>query len=60
MKQGSYARLVILAVLGKQRVWLEIQNIYMRFVVLKVRNSLIFTISRGALYAIAHSPGSWD
>ena len=33
---------------------------YMRFVILKVRNLLQCTVSRGPLYVIAHSSGSWD
>ena len=36
----SSARLVILAILGKQRVCREIQNLCMRFVILKVRNPI--------------------
>ena len=58
--QGSSARLVITASLGNLRVWREIQNLYMRFVILKVRNLLLFTVSRGTPYVIAHSPGLWD
>ena len=30
--QGTSARFVILAILGKWRVWRKIQNLYMRFV----------------------------
>ena len=29
------------AILGKRRAWREIQNLYMRFVILKVRNPLL-------------------
>ena len=36
--QGSSARLVLPAILGERRAWREIQNLYMRFVILKVRN----------------------
>ena len=58
--QGSSARLVLPAILGEWRAWREIQNLYTRFVILKVRNPLLFTVSRGPLYVIASSPGSWD
>ena len=58
--QGSSARLVLPAILGKQRGWCEIQNLYMRFVILKVRNPLLCTVSRGPLYIIVHLPGSWN
>ena len=41
-QHGSSASLVIAAVLGKRRVWREIQNLHMyvhtRFVIIKVRN----------------------
>ena len=58
--QGSSVRLVLPAILDEQRAWREIQNLYMRFVILKVRNPLLFTVLRGPLYVIARSPGSWD
>ena len=32
----------------------------MRFVILKVRNPLLCTVSRGPHYIIARSPGLWD
>ena len=32
----------------------------MRFVILKVRNQLLFTVSKEPLYIIARSLGSWD
>ena len=38
--------LVIPAILGKRRVWREIQNLYMRFVILKVRNALLFALPK--------------
>ena len=60
INQGSSVRLVLPAILGKRRAWREIQNLYMRFVILKVRNPLLCTVSRGPLYVIARSPGSWD
>ena len=50
--QGSSARLALPAILGKRRAWREVQNLYMRFVVLKVRNPLLCTLSRGHLYFI--------
>ena len=58
--QGSSVRLVLPAILGEWRAWREIQNLYMRFVILKVRNPLLCTVSRGPLYVIARLPGSWD
>ena len=48
------------AILSEQRAWLEIQNLHMRFVIIKVRNPLLSTVSRGPLYIIAHASGSWD
>ena len=39
--QGSSVRLVLPAILGKRRAWREIQNLYMRFVILKIRQSKI-------------------
>ena len=39
-----YARLVIPVILGKWRVWWEIQNLYMRFVILEVINPLLCTV----------------
>ena len=60
MYQGSSARLVLPTILGELRAWREIQNLYMRFVILKVRNPLQCTVSRGPLYVIVRSPGSWD
>ena len=39
--QGSSGRLVFPVILGKRRAWREIQNLYMRFVILKVRNPLL-------------------
>ena len=47
-------------ILGKWRAWQEIQNLHMRFVILKVRNPLLCTVSRGPLYVIACSSGLWD
>ena len=44
------------AIMGKGRAWREIQNLYMRFVILKVRNPLLCTVSRGPLYVTVHSP----
>ena len=57
--QGSSTRLV-LPILGERRAWREIHNLYMRFVILKVRNPLLCTVSSGHLYVIVCSPGSWD
>ena len=36
--------------LGERRAWREIQNLYMRFVILKVRNPLLCTLSKEPLY----------
>ena len=38
------ARLVTLAILGDSRVLLEIQNLYLQFVIVKVRNPLPFLL----------------
>jgi len=38
--------------LGQMEGLAEIQNLYIQFVILKVRNSLLETISRGTLYVI--------
>jgi hypothetical protein len=46
--------------LGRTVGLAEIQNLYMRFVNLKVRNPLLCTVLRGTLYIIASSLGSWD
>ena len=51
--KGSSVRLVLPAILGKQRAWREIQNLYMRFVILKVRN-LLQCIVRGGQFMIQH------
>ena len=50
-EQGSSAKLVLPAVLGQRRAWREIQNLYVRFVIQKVRNLLLHTASRGFLYS---------
>ena len=55
--QGSSVRLVLPAILGKRRAWREIQNLYMRFVILKERNPLLCTVLRQPLYVIARLPG---
>ena len=49
--QGSSAKLVLSAILGKQRAWREIQNLYMK--ILKVRNPLNIYWFEGTLYVIA-------
>ena len=38
----------------------EIQIVYMRFAILKVRNPLLCTVLRRPLYVIAGSPVLWD
>ena len=61
MSQGTSARLVNPAVLGERRVWQEIQNLRMRFVILKVRNSVSrgpFTLYRVHLDCGIDQPGS--
>ena len=58
--QGSSARLVLPAILGERRAWREVQNLYIRLGILKFRNPLLYTVSRGPLYIIVRSPGSWD
>ena len=60
MSQGTSARLVNPVVLGERRVWREIQNLHMRFVILKVRNLLLITVSRGHFTLYKRSPGLWD
>jgi uncharacterized membrane protein len=55
--QGTSARFVILAILGKWRVWRKIQTLYMRFVILKLRNPLLCTM---LLYIMVSLLGSWD
>ena len=52
--------LIVPAILSKRRAWREIQNLYMRFVILKLKNPLLCTILRGPLYVIARSLGSWN
>ena len=49
---GCSARFVIQAILAKRKVWQEIQNLYMRFVIYKVRNTLQCTEWSGPLYII--------
>ena len=46
--------------MGKRRVWREIQNLYMRFVILKVRNPLLCTVSRGPLFVTERLPWLWE
>ena len=58
--QGSSARLVLPAILGKRRAWRVIQILYARLVILKVRNLLLCTVLRWPLYIIAPLPWSWD
>ena len=60
--QGSSARLVFPAILefGQTKGWGEIQNLYMRFVILKVKNRSSVLFQGGPLYVIVCSPGSWD
>ena len=58
--QGCSARLVLPAILDKRRTLREICNLLMRFVILKVGNPFLYTVSRGPLYVIVGLPGSWD
>ena len=53
-------RLVIQAILGKWKVRREIQILFIRFVILKVRNLLLRYNLKGPLYVIARSPESRD
>ena len=55
---GSSARLVLPAILGEWGAWREIHNLHMSFVILKVRNLFLCTVSRGPFYFMARSPGS--
>ena len=59
--QGSSARLVLPATLGyKPRACREVQNLFMKFVILIVRNPLLCSVSMEPLYVLARLPGSWD